>query len=55
MCVLCICEMDMFLKLRAVPFATHPRYEKEGDKVVSGGGDLCTSSFPLPEFIFPNF
>lgn len=55
MCVLCICEMDMFLKLQAVPFATHHRYEMEGDKVISGGVDLWTSSIPLPKSVFSNF
>lgn len=55
MCLSCICEMDMFLKLQAVPFATHHRYKTEGDKVISGGVDLWTSSFPPPESVFPNF
>lgn len=60
MCVLCICETDMFRKLQAVLFAAHHRYETEGDKVISGGRDLWTSSFLSPSqfpklLILPGF
>lgn len=50
----------MFRKLQAVPFAAHHRYETEGNKVISGGGDLWTSSFLSPSqfpklLILPGF
>lgn len=39
-CSVCICEMDIFLKLVGVPFATRQEHEIDGSKVISGGMDL---------------